>query len=338
MKKRIIQISVVFLGLFALVFYVFKKEGVSQLWNQLASVDYTYVAIALMCMMLSLVADGACIQIVRLKFQPQARLLSSVRCGFISTMFGFITPFQSGYIAGAITYLSSNQGMKPSEASVVTLVKLIYYTIAAIVTHILLIIFNASKFEMQPLLWVFTAVGIGFSVIYMVFLMVVSKFEKPIAAIACYFIRLGARLHIIKHQDKASWKAKVEIHKLKYKLSRIHLGWKSSVLLMICCIISFMAVYFVSWFIYLSFHPSPTLGLGYVLTGNAICQIFQQISPIPGGIGIVDTAFTQIMSGIYGDNLNAAMLLWRLASLYSVILVGFVMLTFTKRHQLRKSV
>lgn len=333
MKKKIIQIAIIATGLTALIAYVFKKEGVRQLWDKLCSVDYWYVTLALLCMIASLIFDGICIHIVRLKFQPEAGLCSSMQCGFISTALGYVTPFQAGYVAGAIAYLSSNQGMKPSDASVVTLVKLIYYTIAAIVTHVILIIFNARQFDFAPIIWVITAVGIGFSVIYMLFLMMVSKFQKPIAAIAVALFRFAGRLHIIKHQDRLSWKAKVEIHNLKTKLSRIHLGFKSSCLLMLACIGSFMAVYFVSWFIYLSFHPSSQLSLGYVLTGNVICQVIQQISPIPGGIGIVDTAFTQIMNRIYGSNLNVAMLLWRIASLYMVILIGLIILTFSKKRQ-----
>ena len=331
MKKRIIQISIAIIGLMSMIAYVFWKEGIVQLGSTLRNVDYRYIALAAGCAASSILADGASLHLVRLRFQKRASLASSMKCGLIATSLGYITPFQTGYVAGAITYLSSSQGMKPSEASVVTLVKLIYYTLAAIITHAVLFAMNFKMFDFQPIIWVLAVICMCLSALYMIFLMMVSKFAKPIAAIANALIRLAGKLRIVKNPDKASWKAKVEIHSLKRKLSAIHLSVGESLLLFLFCSLSFMSLYLISWFIYLGFHPSPRLDVNFVITGNALCQILQQLSPIPGGIGVVDTAFTQIMNSIFGDNLNVAMLLWRIVSLYLVILVGLLSLSITKR-------
>lgn len=337
MKKKIVQVAIILIGLVALVGYVFWKEGVTEMWEKLKEVDYRFIALAMLSMILSLVFDGICIHIVRLRFQPCATLWSSLHCGFVSTMFGYISPFQAGYIAYGIAYLSSNQGMKPSDSSAVLLMKLIHYTIAAIVTHVVLILFNYKLFDFSVLLWVFVLIGIAFSVLYMVFLQLVPRFSKPFASIACKLIRLGSRIRLIRHPDESCWKAKVEIHNLKTNLSRKKLGFWPSAALFICCCLSFMAVYFVSWFIYLAFSPDPMLSCNFVLTGQVLCQIIQQISPIPGGLGIVDTAFTQVMNTIYGQNLNVAMLLWRLVSLYAIILIGFIMLFTIRKREKNKA-
>lgn len=320
MKRKAIRAIIVIFGLVALFAYVFITEGIAGLEDKLAAADYRFIALGVLCMAASVVADGLAIHIVRTVFQPGASPLNSVRCSLIATALGYVTPFQTGYLAGAITCLTSD-GLRASEASAVTLKKQIYYTGAAIVTNILLLVFNARLFELPPVISVLAAAGIALAGLYMVFLMLVARFEKTITAVACGLIRFGGKLRFIRNPDGTGEKAREEIRSLKARLSAVRLAPWRAALLFVCCAAAFLSLYFISWFIYLGFCGGG-LPVRFVITGNAICQIIQQISPIPGGIGIVDAAYTRIMSSIYGTDLNVAMLIWRMISLYLVILCG----------------
>lgn len=332
MKKKIIQALIVILGLGLLIGYVILKEGVTSMSEKLLSVNYFYILLAVGCLLTTLFMDSYAIHLVRQYFQPEATFKSSLYTGFVSTSFGYITPFQTGYVAYAIAHLCSNQKMKASDSSATVMIKIIYYMVASVLTHGILIGLNYQHFDVPPIIWVLTILGISVSVVYIFFLILVSKATRFLTVTANTLINFLGKIKIIKKTEALKQKASTEITSLKTIIEETKLAKTTSLKLFISSCINCMANYSVSYFVYLAFNPSPKLDAFFVITGQSICQLIQLISPIPGGIGIVDTAFTQIMNSIFGENLNVAMLFSRLISLYFAIFIGFaIMVIFSKK-------
>jgi len=325
------------IGFLVLVAFIIWKEGIGNFLMQLKQVKYGYIAIGCLVMFSETMFDSFSMHSIRKNYQKDASLFTSIKCMYSSFALGLLTPFQSGYLAGAITYLTKDK-MRVSDASTVMLCKTISYMVVQQIFVITMILTQYTKFNLPSIVWVFVAISFLVTTFYLFLIFLISKAEKLLIKIVEGLLKFLKRLHILKNIEEINTKSKEEIHNLKTNMGNIHLKPSSIVISLLSSTGQVICIYGISWFIYKGVSLNVGLSPFEVITGQALCNIIQQIIPIPGGLGVTEVMFTNIMGKIMGmDRINLSMLIWRLISTYLPITYGLTILLFESGKNKKKS-
>lgn len=95
---NILLIVAIFIGL---LIYMFNVDGVDNIILMLHSVDYFWVFIGLICMVLSWLFEAICLHIPTKNLYSNQKLRNSIRIMMIGQLFNNITPFCSGRTTNA---------------------------------------------------------------------------------------------------------------------------------------------------------------------------------------------------------------------------------------------
>jgi len=313
-------------GFLALVAFIIWKEGIGNFWEQLKQVKYGYIAIGCFVMFSETMFDTFSMHSIRRNYQKDASLLNSIKCMYASFALGLLTPLQTGYLAGAITYLTKDK-MRVSDASTVMLCKTISYMLVQQIFVITMILTQYKNFNLPSLIWVFVAISFFATTLYLFLIILIAKAQKFLIKIVGGILKFLKRVHILKNIEEINNKAKEEIRNLKKNMENIHLKPSSIVIALLSSTCQVICIYGISWFIYKGVSLNVGLKPFEVITGQALCNIIQQIIPIPGGLGVTEVMFTNIMGQIMGFNrLNLSMLIWRVISTYLPITYGLLII------------
>lgn len=316
------------IGFFALVAFIIWKEGIGNFLGQLKQVKYGYIAIGCFVMFSETMFDTFSMHTIRKNYQKDASLLNSIKCMYSAFALGLLTPLQSGYLAGSVTYLAKDK-MRVSDASTVMLCKTISYMVVQQLFVITLILTQAKKFDLPSLVWAFVAISFFATTLYLVLIFLIAKAEKFLIKVVGAILSLLFKIHILKDLESIRFKANEEIRNLKNNMENIHLKPSSIVVALLSSTCQVFCIYGISWFIYKGVSLNVGLSPFEVISGQALCNIIQQIIPIPGGLGVTEVMFTNIMGQIMGvDRLNLSMLIWRLISTYLPITYGLAIILF----------
>jgi len=313
-------------GFLALVAFIIWKEGIGNFWEQLKQVKYGYIAIGCFVMFSETMFDTFSMHSIRRNYQKDASLLNSIKCMYASFALGLLTPLQTGYLAGAITYLTKDK-MRVSDASTVMLCKTISYMLVQQIFVITMILTQYKNFNLPSLIWVFVAISFFATTLYLFLIILIAKAQKFLIKIVGGILKFLKRVHILKNIEEINNKAKEEIRNLKKNMENIRLKPSSIVIALLSSTCQVICIYGISWFIYKGVSLNVGLKPFEVITGQALCNIIQQIIPIPGGLGVTEVMFTNIMGQIMGFNrLNLSMLIWRVISTYLPITYGLLII------------
>ncbi|MDD4082093.1 MAG: lysylphosphatidylglycerol synthase transmembrane domain-containing protein [Sphaerochaetaceae bacterium] len=314
------------LDFLALVAFIIWKEGIGNFWEQLKQVKYGYIAIGCFVMFSETMFDTFSMHSIRRNYQKDASLLNSIKCMYSSFALGLLTPLQTGYLAGAITYLTKDK-MRVSDASTVMLCKTISYMLVQQIFVITMILTQYKNFNLPSLIWVFVAISFFATTLYLFLIILIAKAQKFLIKIVGGILKFLKRVHILKNIEEINNKAKEEIRNLKKNMENIRLKPSSIVIALLSSTCQVICIYGISWFIYKGVSLNVGLKPFEVITGQALCNIIQQIIPIPGGLGVTEVMFTNIMGQIMGLNrLNLSMLIWRVISTYLPITYGLLII------------
>ena len=320
-------------GFILLVAFIIWKEGIGNFCMQLKQVKYSYIIIGCFVMFSETMFDSFSMHTIRKNYQKDASLLNSIKCMYSSFALGLLTPLQSGYLAGAVTYLTKDK-MRVSDASTVMLCKTISYMIVQQLFVITMVLTQYKKFNLPSLVWVFVAISFFATTLYLILILLISKADKLLIKVVGSILRLLEKIHILKDVEKLRFKANEEIRNLKKNMENIHLKPLTIITALLSSTGQVICIYGISWFIYKGVSLNVGLSPFEVITGQAFCNIIQQIIPIPGGLGVTEVMFTNIMGRIMGlDRLNLAMLFWRLISTYLPITYGLTIMLLSSNNK-----
>ncbi len=95
---NIALIITIFIGLFA---YMLIVDGLNNIVIMIKSVDYFWVFLGIICMVLSWLFEAMCLHVPIKNLYPNQKFLNSVRIMMIGGLFNNITPFCSGRATNA---------------------------------------------------------------------------------------------------------------------------------------------------------------------------------------------------------------------------------------------
>ncbi len=326
---------IVFASIMALVGYLFYTEGMETITKVFSSIHYRWLFISLLSTFACWLADALVLHTLSRSYGGQSPFWYIFRCARVGVMFGLISPLQSG-MAPAQMIMLTKGGMRSGNVATVLLFKNILLLLA---TSFVLAIFlywkRAWVSTLNPWLFAIILGALVLNAFYLVILFSVGKAQKIVTRLTIAIIRLLAKMRVVKRLEILEKRAKQEIEHMNQNFNNLYLWSFKSAFLTLLSIIQMVLFCQSTYFIYRAF---GLVEHGYftILAGQFFVFAIQSIIPIPGGLGVADGGFYLILNFIFGvQNINFALVLWRIFSFYLPIFMGMLLL-FTYKRKVKK--
>lgn len=100
-KFTFFNISLIITIFTGLLIYMFKVDGISNIISILSQVNYFWVFMGIICMVLSWFFEAMCLHMPIKNLYPNQKITNSIRIMMIGQLFNNITPFCSGRATNA---------------------------------------------------------------------------------------------------------------------------------------------------------------------------------------------------------------------------------------------
>ena len=332
-KLNIISTLLILLIFIGLTAYMINVDGIDNIINLLKSVDYKWVFAGIGILILWWICDGITLHLPLKAIYKDQKFKNSFKIAMIGQLFNNITPFASGG-QPMQAYELSKEGRRASDAMSAMSMKFIMTQLALAVftTIIIFLQFDFLTNLMKDYMWV---VIISFIVnLIAIILVLLAGIKKGIILNICKpFIKLGAKLHIVKDKEKTINKFNESVTNFSTQFKNMKNHKKTILGIFITAIIQSMLYYSITYVVYRAF---GNFGVSYfqIVPAQAILLLIMTFIPTPGsGIG-AEGGFLLIFNSLFKKGtINMSILFWRLYTFYLPIIFGAFFLIPTKRRK-----
>ena len=297
----------------ALLFYIFKEDGIENIQNILRMVDYRWVVGGIGCLIGMWVCEAITLQVSLKTMYPKQKIGNSFKITMIGQLFNNITPFASG---GQVmqAYVMSKEGKRASDTASALVVKYVITQALLIVFTILVVIsqfeFFASIFK--DLIWI-GIIGIILNVGVVICFFLAGAKKELVMKVCRPLIRFGGKIHIGKFRLIKDSEAKMKNHK------------KTLFIMAVFGLLQNVFYYAITYMVYKAFGNVGTSFL-QVVTAQAFLMLIMTVFPTPGAGGGAEGGFLLLFGEIFTSGINMAILFWRVYVFYLPIIVGICFL------------
>lgn len=280
----------------------------------------------------------------------KAHFTTCMETAIIGTYYNNVTPLAVGGQPFEIYHLSKH-GVHGGVASSIPIASFFINQLAFVILGIAsLVLFAGNTFNapvnlfgiFSPAYYTLTIIGLCCCIFVPSLVVLFSMLPRIGAKLVYLVVRVGKKLRIIKNPQETLQKTiKTVVHN-SHCLKKIA---SKPLLFLALFILSFLenfASVSIAFFVLKGFGLS--LGLPFVVEWLIICSIcfilFASITfiPTPGNSGAADLSFFLLFETVlYAGLAFPAMLVWRLFSFYSTIIVGFTFATLKKKADAKKA-
>lgn len=332
-KINIISIILILAIFVGLTIYMITVDGLDNIIQLLKSVDYRWVFGGIGVLILWFICDALTLHLPLKTMYKKQKFKDSFRVAMIGQLFNNITPFASGG-QPMQAYELSKEGKRVSDSlSAMTMKFIITQTALAIFTTVIILAqFDFLKDLMKDYMWI---VILSFVVnLLAIILVLLAGIKKGIIVGLCKpFIKLGAKLHIVKDKDKTIEKFDESVSNFSTQFKNMKHYPKTIVGIFVSAIIQSMLYYSITYFVYKAFGNE---GVGYfqIIPAQAILLLIMTFIPTPGSGGGAEGGFLLIFNTIFKQGtINMSILFWRLYTFYLPIIFGAFFLIPSKRKE-----
>lgn len=324
-KKKLLLNVLFFMSLIMLTYYIiFKDYSMKTILDSLKNLNYYYLFLAILFMLINFLIEALNIKLLLNSFNEKINLFKSFIYTIICFLFSAITPGGSGGQPIVIYYLSK-ENIKVSNSTLSYLVFLLGYNVCSLILGLVVAILNPSIFDSQlsPLF----IIGSLF-ILVPISITLIGIFSKgllvKILNIIVKVLKIIRIKNVDKIQERINDELKVFNNSSKYVKTHRSAFAKSFVL----SIIQIFFNYSVPFFIFKAFGLSG-YSLLFIIELQAILHNTSACIPLPGAVGITETAFLMIFSIIYPLHLiHGSLIVNRIISFYSFVVLGLLLFIF----------
>lgn len=323
-KKGILE-ALFLIILAVLTFYAFfKDQELSEIFKILKEADPYCLASGVILVLIFVCSESVIIHYMMTSLGKKTKLLSCIRYSFIGFFYSCITPSASGGQPAQIVYMNKD-GLDISVSTLVLMIVTITYKAVLVIVGAFVLLF------MHPVVMNYMGtsryllyLGIGLNVIAvgsMMILVFMPHWTKRMLYFGLHFLE---HIHLLKRNRARTRKFLLSMNKYR-EASRYFKEHKKVVfLVLLITIFQRFCLFFVTWFVYLSFglRKAPA---GLIVILQAIISVSVDMLPLPGGIGVSEGLFVTMFEPIFGEEfLLSGMLLSRGISYYVLLAVSAV--------------
>ncbi len=323
-----ILIAVIFIGL---LIYMFMVDGIDNIILVLQQVDYTWVCWGLLALLGLWFCDTMCLHIPLKKFYPAQKFTNSIKVNMIGQLFNNVTPFSSGG-QPMQAYALTKTGKRASESMSILTMKFIVTQLALLIFTVIVVLWELPFFLnlFQDFLWV-AILGFVANIVLVVVIVFAGIYPKLIIIITLPWVKLLAKLKIIKDFNKAKEKVTNSIIHFSNQFKFIFTQKQILLQIFIWATLQSLCYYAITYMVYRAFGNS---GINYwqIIPAQAFLLMIMTITPTPGaGLG-AEGGFLLIFQSIFKTGtINLAILFWRIYTFYLPIIVGALFLIPIKK-------
>ncbi len=317
--KKLIRNFIVFVSLIAITFFiVFKDQNINDMRIIFQNLDLRFIFIGLLMMIGYYSLEAINIKGVLSSLGRKTKFINALRYTLIGFFFSGITPAASGGQPMEI-YFMHKDGVKVEESTIALLVEIISFQIVTISCCITAAILRPSLLS-NGMIYLFVA-GVSLNLIALSTMLVGFLSEKLAHKIVNLFMEI---LTFFKYKKVEEKRAQIEATIKSYAASAKIIKKDKKILIRSfgLVLLQVLLYYTVPYWVYRAFGFNA-LSIYDVMIMQALLFCSVSAIPLPGSVGISESAFFRIYERIFGSRyLASATLVNRIVNFYLFIIVG----------------
>lgn len=337
--KNIINISVIALIFVAMTVYIFMVDGFENIVYVLKTVNIKWASIGLLLIIAYWLLESFNLFIIEKKVYKKQSFFDSVKVSMIGQLFNSITPFSSGGQPMQAVAMKC-EGKSVSKSASILLVKFIVYQATLVIFTLGVIIFEYSYFKNMVSGFVRLAL-IGFLVnlaVIIVLILIGAKKQIVINFLSLIY-KILSKFKMLKNTEE-------KIEKLKGSVDSFHKEFKmiktEKIMVLKLIMLTFiqLVIFFsITYAVYKMFGQSG-VSIIKIISAQAFLSLVMAFVPVPGAGIAAEGGFYLLFNTFFSkENINMAILFWRLYTFYLPIIVGGIfMIKMNKKENLIEEV
>lgn len=327
-----ILIVVIFVGLFI---YMINVDGIENIKNVLQQVDYKWVMLGLLCLIIHWVCEAINLHIPIKKMYSNQTFKNSFKVSMLGLLFNNITPFSTGG-QPMQAYELTKTGKRVSDSLSAMAMKFIITQTALVVSTIIVVLFEFSFFAnlMQNYIWI-AILGFAINIVAIVVVILAGVKKKMITFFTTPIIRLLGKIHIFKDPERTIEKLEKSIDHFREQFLFMKSEKKMVMQMFITAVIQSFAYYSITYMVYRAF-GNAGISFWQIIPTQAFLLLIMTFIPTPGsGLG-AEGGFYLLFNSIFQEGtINMSILFWRMYTFYLPIIVGAFFLIPIKKRKIK---
>jgi len=321
MKNKILNVVAIIISLAIFIYFFLYKNGLYQLVSVLKVINVSWIIAAIALMFVYWALEVFIIHVLtRLLFKEQ-KFRSSIRAAMVGQFYASITPLQTG-AQPAIYYVLESEGIDPASASSILVMKFIIHQTTLTIYSFIIIILKYNYF-ISKISGIFYLCLIGFIFNFGIILTAVmfsinKRFTK---VLLLGVIKLLYKIKLLKNWQKSIDKIEKGLDDFHNNAIFIAKNYKIVLRVAIINMAQLTVFYVIPYLIYRGFNLASA-SLWNMLAAQTLVMLIVSITPLPGGAGGAEGGFVLLFTMFFKENILPGVLLWRIITYYSCILIG----------------
>ncbi|MEA4929115.1 MAG: lysylphosphatidylglycerol synthase transmembrane domain-containing protein [Candidatus Limiplasma sp.] len=325
MKRNLLSLLFITATLGLIVILAFSNTELNDAWAALFTLDLPWVLCALLGWCAYLMFD----MLSMYYFLRVQKYNISLGSALFVTLTGFyysnITPGASGGQPMQVYYLSK-RGVPVAIGTSAISIKFFAQQLMVVLLAAVFWMSNAGYVDanLASAKWaIYIGYAINFAAIPLILL--VGLHRPLVQAVVTFFIRLGAKLKLVKHPEDSLVRINAGLDVYHTSILRLAQHPSQLIWMLVLAGLSTLGLMSVPWSVYHAFRMSGTpwhvlFTLGFLLFVSA------SYTPLPGASGAQEGGFLVFFRGLFTQGtIGLALLVWRFFTYYLFLLVGAVM-------------
>lgn len=318
-NKKMIRNLLLFNILIIATFYILlKDQDVSQLFNIVSNAKGQYIVIAIIALIIYVLCEAINIGRTLKALEEKSTFLRNIKYALIGFFFSSITPAASGGQPMQIYYMYKDK-ISVANSTLALLINLTSMQIVTISLAIISVIFNPGVLRRGLIGFFILGISLNATALLLLFMAIFSK--KGLNKLISWTVKIMKKIKIKNVEEKQE---KLENQVKQYQESSTYVKQNKKLILkiIITAYIQFIALYSISYWVYLSFGFSES-NIFKVLALQAILYATVSGIPSPGAVGVSEGGFVLIFKKIYPEIMvSSAMLLNRGINFYLLVIIS----------------
>lgn len=328
----ILLLAVIGLGIYLMfkITEILPGGGIKEIGPVIANMDYRYflvsIALAIAIPLLVMVEYALVNHALTRKISPKA----IAKTTFVGKYYDFITPFSTGGQPMQIHTLHKH-GYDGATSSAIILIRYSVNIICWLLVGLGLMIAGfclgvLNNPELvggsRTFLLVAGIIGICINLLLPLSVLTFVVFPRFANGSTKLFIKIGAKLHIVKDPIKSFEKAYKTVHDFRMCFRTISKKPVHFILLILVSIIEYIITFALPFFVIMSLKQVPWSNLFDVSVLNVFSTFAVSFIPTPGNAGGMEISSALAFQAVASDVSVYAVLIWRFFTYYIYILIG----------------
>lgn len=292
------------------------------------SIDINYLIVILFITFLTIFIDSLITNLFLKTADHKGNLPLAYKSFSIMRYYDSITPMGAGGQPLMATYLMRND-ISGSKAVSVPVKKFLTQQFSwLIITSVGLVYTIVNKTITSPLILFFAIFGFTINLFLDSFILIGSASEKISKGVSIWFLNLLKKLHIIKNYDKALEKTTKFMEEYQLIMKEFSDNKKEFFGVLLMGVVKNFLYFCIPFFIYCCFETIDFNLFLQFFTFTVMVELSASCFPLPGGSGMNEITFSVLFTTYLPRAVFWAMLLWRFASYYILIIQGIGIMAY----------